>query len=60
MPSASNKTETKAPPEAHDPFKAAQSVVEKKVRNLEKRKVRENGVFGRIFDRDFSTSKPLP
>ena len=40
MPSASTKPENKAPPEAADPMKQVLLVVEKKVRNLEKRKVR--------------------
>jgi len=38
MPSASTKPEQKAPLEATDPLNKAISVVEKKVRNLEKRK----------------------
>ena len=39
MPSASTKPENKAPPEAADPMKQVLLLVEKKVRNLEKRKV---------------------
>lgn len=39
MPSASTKPDTKASPEASDPLKQVLLVVEKKVRNLEKRKV---------------------
>ncbi len=39
MPSASTKPENRASPEAGDPLKQVIIVVEKKLRNLEKRKV---------------------
>ncbi len=39
MPSASTKPENKASPEAGDPLKQVIVVLEKKLRNLEKRKV---------------------
>lgn len=40
MPSASTKPETKASVEVTDPTKQVIVIVEKKVRNLEKRKVK--------------------
>ena len=45
MPSASTKPETKASVEVTDPIKQVIVIVEKKVRNLEKRKVSDNLYF---------------
>ena len=41
MPSASTKADVQAPLDALDPIKKVLTVVDKKVRNLEKRKVSE-------------------
>ena len=54
MPSASTKADVQASQDALDPIKKVLTVVDKKVRNLEKRKVSEICKLYRKFDLKFN------